>query len=54
MNKGSTSWPTFLLSLGFFLVAISPLTNGKYLNIISGISLIALGYYLTKKKNKNK
>lgn len=41
---------TFLMALGFFLVAVSPLWGNKYLNIITGIALVGLGYYFLKKK----
>ncbi|BBA93514.1 hypothetical protein [Streptococcus ruminantium] len=32
----------FLLALGFFLIAVSPLYGNKYLNIIAGLVLILI------------
>lgn len=32
----------FLLSVGFFLIAVSPLYGNPYLNIIAGLSLILI------------
>ncbi|MGT2772172.1 hypothetical protein [Streptococcus marimammalium] len=40
----------FLMAIGFFLIAISPTMGNKYLNILSGLSLVLLGLYLIKKK----
>lgn len=40
---------SFVMALGFFIIAISPLLAYKYLHILSGLSLVALGYYLMKK-----
>ncbi len=40
----------FLLALGFFLIAISPLYGNKYLNIISGLVLILLSVLRSRRK----
>lgn len=44
------NWQTFVIALGFFLVAVSPLTPLRGVNAIAGFSLILLGYVLLKKK----
>ncbi|MFC5631320.1 MULTISPECIES: hypothetical protein [Streptococcus] len=44
------NWQTFVIVLGFFLIAISPITPFKLLNVITGIVLILLGFVLLKKK----
>ncbi|AAL97933.1 TPA: hypothetical protein ACQN7J_001342 [Streptococcus pyogenes] len=41
---------TFLMAVGFFLIAISPMVGNKYLHIVTGLALTGLGYYLTKHK----
>ena len=41
---------TFLMALGFFLVAVSPLWGNKYLNIITGLTLVGCGYYFFEKE----
>lgn len=50
MKKGNVS---FLIALGFFVIAISPTFGNKYYNLITGFSLVILGVYLMKKKNDN-
>lgn len=40
----------FLIAVGFFLIAISPLLGNKYLHIATGVFCILFGYYLLKKK----
>ena len=40
---------TFLVALGFFIIATSPLMGNKYLQIISGFACLGLGFYLMKK-----
>lgn len=40
----------FLLALGAFLIAISPLYGNPYFNIISGLALILLSVGLSKRK----
>lgn len=44
------NWQTFVIALGFFLIAISSITSFKLLNVSTGIVLILLGYFLLKKK----
>ncbi|MCW6661288.1 hypothetical protein NHG28_03515 [Aerococcaceae bacterium NML201209] len=44
------SWATFLMALGAFLIAVSPLSTGKYLNILSGLALIVFGFVMVKRK----
>ncbi|AGM99166.1 hypothetical protein [Streptococcus iniae] len=41
---------TFLMALGFFLMAISPLLGNKYPHIATGLFCIGVGYYQLKKK----
>lgn len=48
--KSDKNWQIFLIALGFFLVATSPFTPIKILNIITGLVLVLLGYYLVKKE----
>ncbi len=40
----------FLLALGCFLIAISPLYGNKYFNIISGLVLILISVLRSRKK----
>ncbi|HEL2002580.1 hypothetical protein K6V33_08965 [Streptococcus suis] len=40
----------FLLALGFFLIAISPLYGRTYLNIIAGLTLIVVSMVRSRKK----
>lgn len=41
---------SFLMAIGFFLIAISPIVGNKYLHIVTGLAFVGLGYYLTKRK----
>ncbi len=41
---------TFLIAIGFFLITISPVLGNKYLHIVTGLTLIILGYCLIKRK----
>lgn len=41
---------TFTIALGFFLIAVSPLYGYQYLNMLTGIALVGVGYYFLKKK----
>lgn len=43
------NWATFLIAVGGVLIALSPMTTGKYYNIITGLLLIGLGIYRLRK-----
>ena len=47
-------WHLFIISIGFLLIASSPSFENKTISIIMGVLLIAGGFILMKKKNKNK
>lgn len=46
---GDKKWRTFLIALGFFLIAVSQMTPFKVLNLVTGIFLTGSGFYLLKK-----
>ncbi|MDG3142083.1 hypothetical protein MKL29_04375 [Streptococcus suis] len=49
MKKSNVS---FLIALGFFVIAISPTFGNKYYNLMTGFFLIILGLYVMKKNKK--
>lgn len=45
-------WSLFLISLGFLVIATSVFSPLKYINIIGGIAMVTIGYYLYRKYSK--
>ncbi|HLR92338.1 MAG TPA: hypothetical protein VK048_04690 [Atopostipes sp.] len=49
MQKGN-AWSSFLLAIGFLLIAIAPTTNAPFPQIVAGLAVLGIGFYLIKKK----
>nr|WP_300002006.1 hypothetical protein [Tissierella sp.] len=47
-------WHLFLISIGFLLIASSPVFENKAISIIMGVVLIAGGFMLMRKNSKRK
>lgn len=47
-----SQWQLLLIAIGLVLITLSPTQSGMYLQIISGLAFIGLGFYLIKKDKK--
>lgn len=50
MKKDDNKWYLFLISLGFLLVATSPMVVNTTFNVVSGLALVGLGFFSMRKK----
>ena len=52
LNKMKANWKVFLIAIGFVLICLSTTVENMYPSIVSGLTFIALGWYLIRKDSK--